>query len=288
MTQPIAVYTAERSSRDFGLVARQMVRGARLGRYMAFRIFLKDIRGEYARSLFGALWDFAEPLVVALIFIALYRVAVIPPGDIAIPYPVFVVFGMLLWQTFTEAILLPLDVIRKSKNLISHQKVAPEALLISIVYRLLFNSSFRIVILIALAACIGRFDPAANLAFSWIGAFKFLALYPAILLLGLAFGVLLAPINTIYADVGRIVRIALRPLLYASPVLWAIPRLNVFEKIYAFNPIATTIDALRSVATLNVLPDPTLLAVTTAALAAMLLVGWYVFHVSIPILAERV
>ena len=275
-----AIYSAESQAQRPAQTFAAMLRGLREGRYMGYRLFLRDIRGDYARSRFAVVWDFAEPLVIALVFVSLFRNGVIESGEIGIPYPAFVAFGVLLWQTFVDATTMPLDVPRASRNLITQLKIAPESLLIAVFLRVAFSALFRIAVLLLVALWTDTFHP--------LGFAAFVALFPALIIAGMAIGVLLAPFNTLYADVGRMVRIVLRPLMFATPVLWAIPRFNFFEWALLLNPAATLITNLRALATQAVLPEPFLLAATTGVMGLVFVAGWFVFHISIPILAERV
>lgn len=256
-----------------------MFAGVPAAQYVALRLFLKDVKGDYTRSAFGTVWDFADPLVLALIFYFLAKTRVLNAGAIDVPYAVFVTFGILLYQTFADAVLYPLEVTKRSRNLVTQLRISPEALLLSTFYRVVFMSGFRIAVMLGVALVLGAFSP--------LGFLAFLALYPTIILAGMAFGVLLAPFNTIYNDVARVTRLILNPLRYASPVLYAIPPVAPFSYVYAVNPIASLIDGLRSVATVGVFGDPWGFVARVLVLAVVFLFGWFVFHLSVPVLAER-
>ena len=113
-------------------------------------------------------------------------------------------------------------------------------------------------------------------------------LFPAIILAGLPVGILLAPFNAIYSDVGRVTRIVLNPIRYATPVMYLIPQTGVWETILAFNPVAAILTSLRSLATLNVMEDPRGFVFWVVIHGCLFLVGWFIFHISIPVLAEKV
>ncbi|MDX1523439.1 MAG: ABC transporter permease [Anaerolineae bacterium] len=256
-----------------------MISGLLRGRYLAYRLFIKEVRATYSQSRFGLLWDFIEPIVLAAVFVVLRRGNVINTGDISIPYPVFVVFGLMLWQTFTEAITQPLSIMQRSKTLLTQVKVPPEALLLSIVYTILVNSIFRVLVMLGIAWAFGTI--------SAIGVIKFLVLYPSVILVGMAFGVFFAPFNVVYGDIGRAVTIALRPLLYASPIIFFAPGIKILAYFNAVNPIAIVVENLRSVATQNLFINFPVFAVTCILLTAIFLGGWFVFHLSVPILSDK-
>jgi lipopolysaccharide transport system permease protein len=272
-------YSAQPQGRSPGRVILAMFRNLRRSRYVAYRLARKDIQGERTKSRFATLWDFLDPLVLAVIFYILQSVRVINPGDIHIPYAVFVTFGLLLFQTFSESVTLPMDVIRRSRHMLAHLKLTPEALILSTLFRILFNSSFRIgaMLLIALAMS----------SLSWVGFLKFLLLFPSIILAGMAFGLILAPFHTLYNDVGRVAKIILLPLRYASPVLYTIPDIVPFVYLQIFNPVANILSNLRSVATQNVFVDLSGFGIWLAILSTLFFLGWFLFHLAAPLVAER-
>lgn len=278
------VYTADSRVRSPGEVIREMFSALPHSRYLAYRLFIKDLRAEYSRTAFGILWDFLDPLILGGVFYLLMQFRVIDPGDLAVPYALFVIYGLLIYQTFAEGITLSLDVMRRSGAMLTHLKVPPEALLLSVVYRLFFNSAFRIaVMLIFSLVMIPAAREAGLQAFSAVGFLKFLALYPLVILAGMSIGVLLAPFHVVYSDIGRAVRTILLPLRYATPVLYQIP----IGWLLAINPIALLLSNLRSVATTDTFASPVEFAVRMGVFAILFLVGWFVFHVSVPVLAER-
>ncbi len=274
-----SIYTAESKVKEWRQVLKAMLAGAISGRYLAYRLAVRDIRGSYAESRFGLLWDFMEPLVLAAVFTLLRRGNVISFGDIGIPYAVFVVFGLLMWQTFSEGLTLPLRIMPSHRTLLTQVKVPPEALLMTIGFQILFKSIFRIAVMFLLAGVLGALSP--------LGFVKFLLLYPSLLLTGMAVGVFMAPFNVVYGDVGRAIRIFLRPLLYASPVIFYAPHIKPLAYFYAVNPIAIIIMNLRSLAIQNVFWSPWSFALTCGLMLLLFLSGWFIFHLSVPILSDK-
>ncbi len=278
------IYTAEPQVADFRQVFGAMARGVAQSRYLAYRLFIKEIKADYARAHCGILWDFLEPLVLAVVFIILMQSRVISGAGIEIPPSVFIIYGVLLWMTFSDAILFPMQVIRRSRHMITNSQVAAEALIISVFLRIAFNSLFRIVIMLGIAVTVEAVTGVE--CFSAVGFLKFLLLFPSLILAGMAFGVLLTPFNTIYNDISRFVSIMLRPLMYASPVLYAVPPHPILEFVNRINPVSTLLVNLRSLATRDHFSAGGM-GLTCLALAVVFMVGWFIFHVSLPVVAER-
>lgn len=279
MARPYHIYTAESSVSNFPNVIRSMFIGLIQARYVAYRIFIKDVKAEYSRSKFGILWDFLDPLILGIIFYFLKKGGVFDIEGINIPYSVFIIYGLLIFQTFSESVTFPLDIMQRSRSMITHLKISPESLLLAVVYRIVFNSFFRIIVMVIFSLVTGWF--------SVRGFLLFLLLYPSILLAGMSIGVLLAPFNTIYNDVGRVTKMLLTPLRYASPVLYPIPNVVPFSYLHDVNPIALIISDLRSLATENVFSDVHGYVLRLCIFFAISLVAWFIFHISISVLAEH-
>ncbi len=288
MTLPTQTYTAESTSRRPGEVLRAMASGVARSRYMGYRLFLRDLRAEYSRVAFGVLWDFVDPLVLGAIFYFLMQLRVINAGELGMPYALFVIYGLLLYRTFSESVTLSLDVMHRSRTILTQLRLPPEALLLSVLFRILFNSTFRVAVMLAFSIALHSAAVAdGQSAFSLIGFAKFLVCYPLIILAGMSIGVFLAPFNVIYGDVGRATRILLFPLRYATPVLYVIPTAYPFNWVNALNPVTAILSGLRSLATSNTMPDAGDLFARSGVFAILFFVAWVLFHISIPVLAER-
>jgi lipopolysaccharide transport system permease protein len=270
--------------RSPGEVIREMFGALLRSRYLAYRLFIKDLRSEYSRTAFGVFWDFLDPLIMGGVFYALMRIRVLSPGDLGMPYALFVIYGLLIYQTFVEGITFSLDVMRRSGSMLTQLKVPPEALLLSVMYRLLFNSIFRLAVMLvfSIALIVQARDLGLD-AFSPLGFLAFVACYPILILAGMSIGILLAPFQVIYTDIGRLTRTVLVPLRYLTPVLYQIP----IAWLLKVNPIAIIVSDMRRLATSGEFASPGEFAARAAGFAVLFLFGWFVFHVSLPVLAER-
>lgn len=260
------------------MVLRAMFQGFTTGFYAAYRLALRDIMGGYARSLFGLLWDLVDPLVFGAIFYILVAKGVLHPGSMVIPYALFVTYGMLLYQTFTESLLSSLRLFKNRRGLLAHVKIAPEVLLLSVFFRCLFNSTFRIIVLVLLT--LGMLGVSTE---RLGGLGMFILCWPLLIGAGMAIGVTLAPFNAIYADVERATSVVLVPLRFATPVFYSIGS----STLILFNPVAVLIVNLRDLGTgQGFYHWPALLA-WSGALGLLWIAGAFLFHVSLPLLAER-
>ncbi|OVE74302.1 hypothetical protein BVX94_00765 [bacterium B17] len=279
LTREKNIYTAESQIKHFKKVLRSMLFGVINGRHLAYRLFLKDIKADYAQAKCGILWDFLEPIVLAVIFVLLRKGKVLNTGGIQIHYGVYVTYGLMLWMTFTQGLISSINVMQRSKTLLTQIKTPPESLLIATIYKTAFSSFFRITVLLGMSLILK--------SISMVGFIKFLLLYPTIMLTGISAGILFAPFNVLYSDVGKIVNIVLRPMFYATPVLYATPSIKLFVIFNKFNPPGIVLSNLRTLATQNTFSDLPAFIIANTAMIVVFLIGWFVFHLSVPILSNR-
>ena len=285
---PRVVYTTESEAMYPGHVLPAMWRGLVQSRYMAFRLLMRDLKSDYSRSLLGMVWDLIDPLVLGFIFYCLMQTRVITPGPTGIPYPVFIIYGLLLYATFMESVMKMIQVVHNSKGLLAQLKLPPEAMILAVILRILFNSVFRIcaMLFFSILLSLGELEPGLR-AFSLPGFIKFLALYPSIILAGASIGLLLAPLNALFSDVGTAVRIALGPYRYLAPVLWPLPATGAWYYANLISPVSPILSDLRLLATHDMMQESTGFFVRCGLYAAVFLAGWFILHVSLPVLAER-
>ncbi len=278
------VYTSQSETFSPKQVVPAMIRGVIQSRYMAVRLVVKDIKADYAKSQFGMIWELIDPLVLGFIFYSLMRTRVISTGDMGMPPAIFIIYGLLMYATFTESVMRMVNLVRNSKSLLNQLKLPPEALILSVLFRIAFNCCFRLLVMLFFSLLVSR---TASTAFSPIGFLKFLALFPTVILIGAAIGLFCAPLNAIYTDVGTGLRIGLGPYRYLSPVLWRLPLTGTWAYIHAVSPISPLFLDLRMLATNNIMHYPEQILARIILFGLLFLLAWFVFHVSIVVLSEK-
>lgn len=273
------VYTPDSRSLHPRDVVRDILGGFRHSGRIAYRLVARDLRTEYSVAAFGLIWDIIDPLVLAGIFCLLYQSRVVASADLPMHYSVYVVFGMLLYQCFVEATLVSMDSMKRARALITQVRVPPEALPLAAFFRVCFNSSLRFGVMIAFAVAVREV--------SILGVLQAFLLFPLMILSGVFIGTLFAPFNSIYSDFGRFVRVMFMGLRYVTPTVFFYPHGSLMNTVNHFNPISLFVGNLRSLAVLGDWNAPWLLAAHFAALVAVGIVGVFVFHISMPVVAER-
>ena len=75
---------------------RTMIFGVKAEWYSSYRLAKRAFATKYKRSRFGLVWEFLDPLAIAVIFATMYHFRGISVMNTGIPYTVFIVTGVML------------------------------------------------------------------------------------------------------------------------------------------------------------------------------------------------
>lgn len=226
-------YTAEPALAHPVAFLRGALLDLRASAYPAAILFRSSLRARHRRAWLGYLWLVVPALATAMACTVLHASKIVAVSATALPYPLFVLTGMMLWQCFWDAIAMPQQQLAAHRQMLTRTPVPPEAVLLAGLCELAMTAAIRLGLMVVAAAVIG--PPAAA---SWlllpVGA-------AALIGVGLAVGLFLAPVGLLYDDVGRAIGLLGTFALLLSPVLYPVPAGSVLR----FNPIAPLLDGAR-------------------------------------------
>lgn len=242
------------------------------GRELAWRLFLRDVSVRYRQSVLGVLWVLVLPLFALAVFLVLGRARVlnVPPTDV--PYPVFLLFGLALWQLFAQGLAGCTNALVAGGSMVVKINFPKETLVVAALGQALVDFLVRLALVAAVAAAYGVAPRATALLAP-------LAVVPLVLLT-LGLGLALSLLNVVFRDVAPAVTMITSLLMFLTPVAYPAPGGGALGRLMALNPLTPIIDAARQLAFAGTLADPRAFAVAAAASAAVFLVSWRVFHLA--------
>ncbi len=272
------IYQKENHAK-IGKLFKESIRDIIGSRFLARQLAVRDIKAQYRQSYLGIIWAFVTPLTTAFVWIFLNATGTIQLTDTGVPYPVFAFSGTLIWSIIVESINSPTASTNAARGIMSKINFPKEALIISGIYKLLFNSSVKIVLLVVFVFFYG------------VGFHTSLLLFPfAILgaiLFGTTIGLFLTPIGMLYKDIQKIVTIGLSMLMYVTPVVYAIPKEGIMKTIMEYNPFTPLILTTRDFV---IGAEPQYLSyflILIAICIPLFFIGLLIYRISIPIIVER-
>ena len=277
---PITVYTAESVLRSPGKLLRSMWRDLLASRQLAWQLTVRDIKARYRQSALGILWAFLVPLATAGIFIILKGSGIVTLGDTEIPYVAFAIIGTTLWASFTGSLNAPLTTLNTNKPMLAQLNFPREALILSGMGQVLFNTCIRLVIVFAIFL-IFHLEPTWGMLLAPLAMLM-------LMLLGIVIGMALIPLGMLYTDITQVLGVITTIWLFITPVLYPAPEQGFLAALTTVNPVAPIIVGARDLLTLGTLPDVVPFAIVSGLTIVGLLVMWVIYRVSLPILIERI
>ena len=232
----------------------------------------RDVKVKYKQAALGILWAILQPLIMMVMFTLIFSKA-LNVGSDGIPYPVFALSGLLIWNIFSNGLLNSANSMVSNANII--KKIYFPRLIVPISAILTSLVDFFFALIIYTVVLIYYHQDV-----SIIKLFLYLPLGILITLITtFGLGSFLAALNVKYRDFQYLLPFMIQFLLFANPVLYSTkaftnPYINAVMKA---NPIASSIQLCRSVFTGQAVDWQ---AVATGSVVAILLmlIGIYTFR----------
>ena len=273
------VYTPASPLRMPAHMIAEMWRDLGLARHLAWRLLIRNVSAQYRQTALGYVWAFVPPLITSLLWIFLNSQKIVSFGSTAIPYPVYVLVGTLLWQVFVDAINAPLRIMNQSTQMLAKINFPREALILAAGGEVVFNFLIRLILLAAIFVLF-RLPLQTGLLLAPLGII-------GLILLGLVFGILLTPLGMLYQDVQRGVLVLTQPWFYLTPVIYPLPDGGLMSLVAGCNPVSPLLVMTRELLTTGHLVQVPGALLVGALRLALLAAGWILYRIAIPHLVER-
>ncbi|MEL6247644.1 MAG: ABC transporter permease [Cyanobacteria bacterium J06648_16] len=274
------IYSSRSRLRRPGTLANEMWKDLVASRELAWRLFIRDIRGEFRSSFLGAFWAIVPPALTAAGLTLANRSGVLNVGETDIPYPAYIMLGTVLWQTFLEAFNSPERALKTSKAVLGKIKFPYESIILAQVGQILFHLTTKLILVILLFLIF-------RVSVSWMVLLSPLAV-AAMVILGVALGLLLVPIINLVQDISRSMQVIQLVWFFLTPVVYPPPEQSWMRLLVRLNPVTPPLLTARDWITTGQTNQPIAFTTITLLSIGLLLIGWVVFRLSMPYLIERV
>ena len=281
----LTVYNSQSEIRNPVVMFKNIAADFWSGRELGWRLFLRNIRGLYRQTFLGLFWAFLPPIANTAIWVFLRRQGVFElGGDMAVDGTVYILTGMILWQTFIEAFQMPLKVVNQNRGMISKLRFPRESLLLVGIGEVLFDFLIRCLLLIP-AFWFFQVEPS-------LAIFAAIPLALLMVLFAAGLGMLIMPVGSLYQDVNRFIAVAIPFWMLTTPIIYVISQQNLADNPSAkllvwLNPAAPILVWCRDLVLVGESPFATPGMLFAALAIPIFLVGLAVFRISIPVIVER-
>lgn len=262
------------------VVWREMFGELISSRELIWRLFVRDFLAKYKQAVLGMTWALIMPLAMVGTFVFLNRAGVINIDKTDVPYPVFALLGLSIWQLFATGVIACSNSILKGGSMVVKINFAKESLVIASLAQAFFDFLVRIGLLIVVFA-IYKVVPA------WTTLLLPFALIP-LLLFTLGLGLLLSLLTVLMRDIPNIVTLTTTFLLFLTPILYPTPKGGLFAALNKYNPLSPLIIEARNLVIMGQIAEPFKFMMVSLFCLFFFLLAWRVFHLVEPRMAERV
>jgi ABC-2 type transport system permease protein len=207
-------------------------------RHALWLLTTRDLKVRYSTSVLGYVWSVLDPLVMSAIYWFVFT-QVFQRSAGAEPYIVFLLAGLLPWMWFNGSISDATRAFIRSAKLVRSTSIPRTIWVNSIVLGKGIEFLFALPVLAMFAILAGA-------TLSWDVIFFPLAIVlQAILTVGI--GLMVAPLVVFFRDLERAVKLIMRFLFYASPIIYSYSDLPASVQPWAaFNPLAGIFSLYRA------------------------------------------
>lgn len=226
--------------------------------YLFKNLVIRDLKARYKNSLLGILWSFLNPLLMMLVYTALFTILI--PNDDIHHYPVFILVALLPWNFFSASLMAGTVAMTANSQLL--KKVYFPRILLPLT-ALASNFVNYLLSLVILLLFLFVFRIGITIYALWV---------PIILAIQIIFTVglilFLGSVHVYYRDVLMVLQVGILAWFFLTPVFYPFERIQQEAELagYTFNaarlmrwlnPMASIVDGYRTVLWGNVgSPNP--------------------------------
>jgi lipopolysaccharide transport system permease protein len=234
-------------------------------RDLIYYLARREVSGRYKQSAVGVFWAILQPLLLAAVFSIFLGSRASVPSPPGVPYPVFVVSGMVFWLFLSGALTAASGSTLGNQALIS--KVYFPRVIIPLTYMFPALVDLAVAFLVVIGAML-VYGVAFHIQILLVPLIVLVALC---LTLGAALW--LSALNVRYRDVQQVLPFLVMLGLFTSPIFYPFSFVpQGLQPIYALNPVAGLLEAYRW-ALFGTTDWPALMAIVPVAASLVLLVS---------------
>ncbi len=236
-------------------------------KFLLKQLVKKDLTSKYKDSVLGILWSFFNPLLIMLVFTAIFSMLF---GRSIENYPVYFLSGRLIYDFYSAGTKGAMRSIKKNATLLKKIYVPKYMFSVSAVCYEFVNFLISFAILFGVMLITGA-------QFHLTTIFAIIPIFFLILLI-FGVGLILAVCNTYFSDIGHLYNVFTLVLMYASALFYPMEIVPaVVQKIFTLNPVYSAISCFRECVVYGIMPNTSTLTYLAIFSLTVLAVGIILF-----------
>jgi ABC-type polysaccharide/polyol phosphate export permease len=250
------------------LRARDEVRDLRAHANLLFELVHRDLTVRYKRSFFGFFWTMLHPLLLMLIFVAVFSGLFKHQTP---HYETYFLSAYIAWNFFSQTTTNAMAGLAWNGPLMKRVRVPRSIFTLSAAISGLVNLALSLavlfIIMLVVRAPLHRSLVALPISLLIVGIFTF------------GVSLALTAASVFFADVREMYQAGLPALLYLTPAIYPIEIVPVqYRWLVEMNPLTFLVEIVRDPIYYGHIPSPHTFGVALAFALAALIGGWVIFR----------
>lgn len=238
-------------------------------RQLLLSLVVRDLKVKYQRSALGLLWTLLNPLLMVLVFVAVFTSVLRIRVD---GFWAFLLSGVFAWQFVSTALNRATTILRGHAAL--RRSVAFPSVIVIISSLLALLVEFLIEIVIVMIAIFVFYHHAVPLS---VVLLPLLILLQFMMAAGMVFA--LSVISVMFYDVEHAMPAIMRLLFFVTPIMYPVSMIPEHLRGYFYlNPFVGLLELFHITLYEGTWPSWQLLGAVSAASVAIFLIGFWIFQ----------
>jgi len=250
-------------------------------RELIYQLFRRDLFAVYKRSFIGYVWIVVTPVAGILSWVFLHKAHIISPGDVGVPYPVYILTGTMLWGLFMGVLSSTMNAMDMYRFMIMKTAFPHEVIFGAEMLLRVSQFAFSCVCILPVFLFLG------------VVSVRGLVLFPVViiplLLSAVGLGLLVSIMSVVSYDVKRVITGLTGLVMYITPVVYSVDVIHnaLLKKLIHLNPLTYLVCSARDTILYTRVYSIRGFAVSTLLSVILLIIAWRVFYVSEDKIIER-
>lgn len=259
---------------------KEMFREVYQNRELIYRLFWRSFVSRYKNSLLSWGWIFFLPIMTMLTFLLLNMSGVLKIGDLKIPYPIYGLLSLSIWNLFSNGLTSATNSVMSLGDIISKINFSKAAMYFSSIGQVIVDFIIRMAMILV---CYVLYLRLPNPHF-----FLFFLYTLPILLLTCGIGFFTSILQVIFKDTINFVTLSLSFLLFLIPIMYQAPNKGLLQRLNVYDPLYYLVSVPRDMMIFGKTDNMIQFIFSSIFALIFFLGGWLVFYLSETKLAERI
>lgn len=238
------------------------------------RLALTALKLRYRNSILGFFWSILNPLFIMIVLSVVFGYFFPDRFFVDVPYPVFLIIGLLMWRFFTQGSTQGLYSISHNAHIVRKVYFPREVLPLAAVFTSLITALLEFAVFFSLIIAASFFFE-IDIGIT-ILIFPYFLFVEFIFILGLS--LCLSAIYVLFRDISHIWEVVVFGGFFATPIFYPMNIIPYrYERFLHLNPLSDIITGSREVLIYGNVPGMKVFIYPLAASLATLLAGIMIF-----------